>query len=90
MNEIIRQPRKGTKMELELHEAFEIVVDESASQVLANGLDPRKALANVLYEIIWGEVQDRDLTEAAKLVFKMETSQIDTLCVLISDRAKLL
>ena len=77
-------------MELELHEAFDIVVDESASQVLANGLDPRKALANVLYEIIWGEVQDRDLTEAAKLVFKMETSQIDTLCVLISDRAKLL
>ena len=82
MNEIIRQ--------MELHEAFDIVVDESASQVLANGLDPRKALANVLYEIIWGEVQDRDLTEAAKLVFKMETSQIDTLCVLISDRAKLL
>ena len=77
-------------MELELHEAFDIIVDESASQVLANGLDPRKALANVLYEIIWGEVQDRDLTEAAKLVFKMETSQIDTLCVLISDRAKLL
>lgn len=77
-------------MELELHEAFDIVVDESASQVLANGLDPRKALANVLYEIIWGEVQDRDLTEAAKLVFKMETSQIDTLCVLISDRAKFL
>ena len=77
-------------MELELHEAFDIVVDESASQVLANGLDPRKALANVLYEIIWGEVQDRDLTEAAKLIFKMETSQIDTLCVLISDRAKLL
>ena len=77
-------------MELELHEAFDIVVDESASQVLANGLDPRKALANVLYEIIWGEVQDRDLTEAAKLVFKMETSQIDTLCVLISDRAKVL
>ena len=32
-------------MELELHEAFDIVVDESASQVLANGLDPRKALA---------------------------------------------
>ena len=31
MNEIIRQ-RKGTKMELELHEAFDIVVDESASQ----------------------------------------------------------
>ena len=89
MNEIIRQ-RKVTKMELELHEAFDIVVDESASQVLANGLDPRKALANVLYEIIWGEVQDRDLTEAAKLVFKMETSQIDTLCVLISDRAKFL
>ena len=82
MNEIIRQ--------MELHEAFDIVVDESASQVLANGLDPRKALANVLYEIIWGEVQDRDLTEAAKLVFKMETSQIDTLCVLISDRAKFL
>ena len=82
MNEIIRQ--------MELHEAFDIVVDESASQVLADGLDPRKALANVLYEIIWGEVQDRDLTEAAKLVFKMETSQIDTLCVLISDRAKLL
>ena len=77
-------------MELELHEAFDIVVDESASQVLANGLDPRKALANVLYEIIWGEVQDRDLTEAAKLIFKMETSQIDTLCVLISDRAKFL
>ena len=77
-------------MELELHEAFDIVVDESASQVLANGLDPRKALANVLYEIIWGEVQDRDLTEAAKLVFKMGTSQIDTLCVLISDRAKFL
>ena len=77
-------------MELELHEAFDIVVDESASQVLANGLDPRKALANVLYEIIWGEVQDRDLTEAAKLVFKMETSQIDTLCALISDRAKFL
>ena len=77
-------------MELELHEAFDIVVDESASQVLANGLDPRKALANVLYEVIWGDVQDRDLTEAAKLVFKMETSQIDTLCVLISDRAKLL
>ena len=77
-------------MELELHEALDIVVDESASQVLANGLDPRKALANVLYEIIWGEVQDRDLTEAAKLVFKMETSQIDTLCVLISDRAKFL
>lgn len=77
-------------MELELHEAFDIIVDESASQVLANGLDPRKALANVLYEIIWGEVQDRDLTEAAKLVFKMETSQIDTLCVLISDRAKFL
>ena len=75
---------------MELHEAFDIIVDESASQVLANGLDPRKALANVLYEIIWGEVQDRDLTEAAKLVFKMETSQIDTLCVLISDRAKLL
>ena len=89
MNEIIRQ-RKGTKMELELHEAFDIVVDESASQVLANGLDPRKALANVLYEIIWGEVQDRDLTEVAKLIFKMETSQIDTLCVLISDRAKFL
>ena len=82
MNEIIRQ--------MELHEAFDIVVDESASQVLADGLDPRKALANVLYEIIWGEVQDRDLTEAAKLVFKMETSQIDTLCVLISDRAKFL
>ena len=82
MNEIIRQ--------MELHEAFDIVVDESASQVLANGLDPRKALANVLYEIIWGEVQDRDLTEAAKLIFKMETSQIDTLCVLISDRAKFL
>ena len=58
--------------------------------LLANGLDPRKALANVLYEIIWGEVQDRDLTEAAKLIFKMETSQIDTLCVLISDRAKFL
>ena len=77
-------------MELELHEAFDISVDESASQVLANGLDPRKALANVLYEIIWGEVQDRDLTEAAKLIFKMETSQIDTLCVLISDRAKFL
>ena len=77
-------------MELELHEAFDIVVDESASQVLANGLDPRKALANVLYEIIWGDVQDRDLTEAAKLIFKMETSQIDTLCVLISDRAKFL
>ena len=77
-------------MELELHEAFDIIVDESASQVLANGLDPRKALANVLYEIIWGEVQDRDLTEAAKLVFKVETSQIDTLCVLISDRAKFL
>ena len=77
-------------MELELHEAFDIVVDESASQVLANGLDPRKALANVLYEIIWGEVQDRDLTEVAKLIFKMETSQIDTLCVLISDRAKFL
>ena len=77
-------------MELELHEAFDIIVDESASQVLANGLDPRKALANVLYEIIWGEVQDRDLTEAAKLIFKMETSQIDTLCVLISDRAKFL
>ena len=77
-------------MELELHEAFDIVVDESASQVLANGLDPRKALANVLYEIIWGKVQDRDLTEAAKLIFKMETSQIDTLCVLISDRAKFL
>ena len=77
-------------MELELHEAFDIVVDESASQVLADGLDPRKALANVLYEIIWGEVQDRDLTEAAKLIFKMETSQIDTLCVLISDRAKFL
>ena len=89
MNEIIRQ-RKGTKMELELHEALDIVVDESASQVLADGLDPRKALANVLYEIIWGEVQDRDLTEAAKLIFKMETSQIDTLCVLISDRAKFL
>ena len=82
MNEIIRQ--------MELHEAFDIVVDESASQVLADGLDPRKALANVLYEIIWGEVQDRDLTEAAKLIFKMETSQIDTLCVLISDRAKFL
>ena len=82
MNEIIRQ--------MELHEAFDIVVDESASQVLADGLDPRKALANVLYEIIWGEVQDRDLTEAAKLVFKMETSQIDTLCVLILDRAKFL
>ena len=82
MNEIIRQ--------MELHEAFDIVVDESASQVLANGLNPRKALANVLYEIIWGEVQDRDLTEAAKLIFKMETSQIDTLCVLISDRAKFL
>ena len=77
-------------MELELHEAFDIIVDESASQVLANGLDPRKALANVLYEVIWGDVQDRDLTEAAKLVFKMETSQIDTLCVLISDRAKFL
>ena len=77
-------------MELELHEAFDIVVDESASQVLANGLDPRKALANVLYEVIWGDVQDRDLTEAAKLIFKMETSQIDTLCVLISDRAKVL
>ena len=77
-------------MELELHEAFDIVVDESASQVLANGLDPRKALANVLYEVIWGDVQDRDLTEASKLIFKMETSQIDTLCVLISDRAKLL
>lgn len=75
---------------MELHEAFDIVVDESASQVLANGLDPRKALANVLYEVIWGEVQDRDLTEAAKLIFKMETSQIDTLCVLISDRAKFL
>ena len=75
---------------MELHEAFDIIVDESASQVLANGLDPRKALANVLYEIIWGEIQDRDLTEAAKLVFKMETSQIDTLCVLISDRAKFL
>lgn len=87
MNEIIRQ-RKGTKMEL--HEAFDIVVDESASQVLADGLDPRKALANVLYEVIWGDVQDRDLTEAAKLIFKMETSQIDTLCVLISDRAKFL
>ena len=77
-------------MELELHEAFDIVVDESASQVLANGLDPRKALANDLYEAIWGDVQDRDLTEAAKLIFKMETSQIDTLCVLISDRAKFL
>ena len=77
-------------MELELHEAFDIVVDESASQVLANGLDPRKALANVLYEVIWGDVQDRDLTEAAKLIFKMETLQIDTLCVLISDRAKFL
>ena len=77
-------------MELELHEAFDIVVDESASQVLANGLDPRKALANVLYEVIWGDVQDRDLTEAAKRIFKMETSQIDTLCVLISDRAKVL
>ena len=77
-------------MELELHEAFDIVVDESASQVLANGLDPRKALANVLYEVIWSDVQDRDLTEAAKLIFKMETSQIDTLCVLISDRAKFL
>ena len=77
-------------MELELHEALDIVVDESASQVLANGLDPRKALANVLYEVIWGDVQDRDLTEAAKLIFKMETSQIDTLCVLISDRAKVL
>ena len=77
-------------MELELHEAFDIVVDESASQVLANGLDPRKALANVLYEVIWGDVQDRDLTEAAKIIFKMETSQIDTLCVLISDRAKFL
>ena len=77
-------------MKLELHEAFDIVVDESASQVLANGLDPRKALANVLYEVIWGDVQDRDLTEAAKLIFKMETSQIDTLCVLISDRAKFL
>ena len=77
-------------MELELHEAFDIVVDESASQVLANGLDPRKALANVLYEVIWGDVQDRDLTEAAKLIFKMETSQIDTLYVLISDRAKFL
>ena len=75
---------------MELHEAFDIVVDESASQVLANGLNPRKALANVLYEIIWGEVQDRDLTEAAKHIFKMETSQIDTLCVLISDRAKFL
>ena len=75
---------------MELHEAFDIVVDESASQVLADGLDPRKALANVLYEIIWGEVQDRDLTEAAKLIFKMETSQIDTLCVLILDRAKFL
>lgn len=75
---------------MELHEAFDIVVDESASQVLANGLDPRKALANVLYEVIWGDVQDRDLTEAAKLIFKMETSQIDTLCVLISDRAKFL
>mgnify|MGYP000426202888 FL=1 len=75
---------------MELHEAFDIVVDESASQVLADGLDPRKALANVLYEVIWGEVQDRDLTEAAKLIFKMETSQIDTLCVLISDRAKFL
>ena len=75
---------------MELHEAFDIGVDESASQVLADGLDPRKALANVLYEIIWGEVQDRDLTEAAKLIFKMETSQIDTLCVLISDRAKFL
>lgn len=75
---------------MELHEAFNIVVDESASQVLANGLDPRKALANVLYEVIWGDVQDRDLTEAAKLIFKMETSQIDTLCVLISDRAKFL
>ena len=77
-------------MELELHEAFDIIVDESASQVLANGLDPRKALANVLYEVIWGDVQDRDLTEAAKIIFKMETSQIDTLCVLISDRAKFL
>ena len=77
-------------MELELHEAFDIIVDESASQVLANGLDPRKALANVLYEVIWGDVQDRDLTEAAKLIFKMETSQIDTLCVLILDRAKFL
>ena len=87
MNEIIRQ-RRGTK--IELHEALDIVVDESASQVLANGLDPRKALANVLYEVIWGEVQDRDLTEAAKLIFKMETSQIDTLCVLILDRAKFL
>ena len=75
---------------MELHEAVDIVVDESASQVLANGLDPRKALANVLYEVIWGDVQDRDLTEAAKLIFKMETSQIDTLCVLISDRAKFL
>ena len=75
---------------MELHEAFDIVVDESASQVLANGLDPRKALANVLYEVIWGDVQDRDLTEAAKLIFKMETSQIDTLCVLISDRTKFL
>ena len=75
---------------MELHEAFDIIVDESASQVLANGLDPRKALANVLYEVIWGDVQDRDLTEAAKLIFKMETSQIDTLCVLISDRAKFL
>lgn len=75
---------------MELHEAFDIVVDESASQVLANGLDPRKALANVLYKVIWGDVQDRDLTEAAKLIFKMETSQIDTLCVLISDRAKFL
>ena len=75
---------------MELHEAFNIVVDESASQVLANGLDPRKALANVLYEVIWGDVQDRDLTEAAKLIFKMETLQIDTLCVLISDRAKFL
>ena len=87
MNEIIRQ-RRGTK--IELHEALDIVVDESASQVLADGLDPRKALANVLYEVIWGDVQDRDLTEAAKLIFKMETSQIDTLCVLISDRAKFL
>ena len=77
-------------MELELHEAFDIIVDESASQVLADGIDPRKALANVLYEVIWGEVQDRDLTEAAKLIFRMETSQIDTLCVLISDRAKFL
>ena len=75
---------------MELHEAFDIIVDESASQVLADGIDPRKALANVLYEVIWGEARDRDLTEAAKLIFRMETSQIDTLCVLISDRAKFL